>query len=180
MSQVSRIAIRRCSQNVFVFVFVNLFLVMSCLLITLSKCLKGHKSLGSLCNVKSKSILSEWLSHWVTRSPRHLFWTANKKETHLSHISLSSQLHHCPVWPEISDINDRSWNWRWSYGCKILRTRLQLISSSLGLQELASSSSMTRLMQRRLTTVWWRWRAASSTSMWTSTTCRSSPATTRS
>ena len=51
-SQVSRIALRRCSQNVFVFVFVfvfvNLFLVMSCLLITLIKCLKGHKSLGSL------------------------------------------------------------------------------------------------------------------------------------
>merc|ERR1712016_308889 len=40
-SQVSRIALRRCSQNVlvfvfvFVFVFVNFFLVMSCLLITL-------------------------------------------------------------------------------------------------------------------------------------------------
>merc|ERR1712141_144554 len=57
-SQVSRIALRRCSQNVFVFVFifvivfvflfvfVNFFLVMSCLFITLNKCLKGHKSLG--------------------------------------------------------------------------------------------------------------------------------------
>ena len=30
-------------------------LVRSCFLITLIKCLKGHKSLGSLCNVKSKS-----------------------------------------------------------------------------------------------------------------------------
>ena len=41
-----------CSFRVFsnVFVFVN-FLVMSCLLITLNKCLKGHKSLGSLCSV---------------------------------------------------------------------------------------------------------------------------------
>ena len=48
-SQVSRIALRRCSQNVFVFVFVFvIFLVMSCLLITLIKCLKGHRSLGSL------------------------------------------------------------------------------------------------------------------------------------
>ena len=49
-SQVSRIALRRCSQNVFVFVivFVIFFLVMSCLFITLNKCLKGHKSLGSL------------------------------------------------------------------------------------------------------------------------------------
>ena len=46
-SQVSRIALRRCSQNVFVFVFV-IFLVMSCLHITLIKCLKDHKSLGLL------------------------------------------------------------------------------------------------------------------------------------
>merc|ERR1719238_2174942 len=46
-SQVSRMALRRGSQNVFVFVFV-IFLVMSCLLITLNKCLKGHKSLGWL------------------------------------------------------------------------------------------------------------------------------------
>ena len=58
-SQVSRIALRWYSQNVFVFVFVFVivfvfvfvfvnFLVRSCLLITLIKCLKGHKSLGSL------------------------------------------------------------------------------------------------------------------------------------
>merc|ERR550519_2046924 len=61
-------ALRGCSQNVFVFVFVFVivfafvfvfvnFLVMSCLFITLIKCLKGSKSLGSLCNVKSKSTL---------------------------------------------------------------------------------------------------------------------------
>ena len=56
-SQVSRIALWRCSLNVFVFVIVFVFvfvfvivflLVRSCLLITLIKCLKGHKSLGSL------------------------------------------------------------------------------------------------------------------------------------
>ena len=49
-SQVSRIALRRCS-HVFVFVFVIVFVifwVISCLLITLNKCLKGHKSLGLL------------------------------------------------------------------------------------------------------------------------------------
>ena len=49
-SQVSRIALWRYSLNVFVFVIVFVlvkFLVMSCLLITLTKCLKGHKSLGS-------------------------------------------------------------------------------------------------------------------------------------
>ena len=35
-------------------------------LITLIKCLKGHKSLGSLCNVKSKSknTVTQWLSQW--------------------------------------------------------------------------------------------------------------------
>ena len=69
-SQVSRIALRRCSENVFVFVivfvivfvFVNFILVMSCLLITLNKCLKGHKSLGSLCNVKIKRSLTQSVS----------------------------------------------------------------------------------------------------------------------
>ena len=56
-SQVSRIALWWSSLNVFVFVivFVSVFVfvivffwVMSCLLITLINCLKGHKSLGSL------------------------------------------------------------------------------------------------------------------------------------
>ena len=64
-SQVSRMALRRGSQNVFVFVivivivivivFVFVFVIVivflfvrSCLLITLITCLKGHKSLGSL------------------------------------------------------------------------------------------------------------------------------------
>ena len=39
------------------------FSVRSCLLITLIKCLKGHRSLRSLF-VKSKSTLSEWVSQW--------------------------------------------------------------------------------------------------------------------
>ena len=60
-SQVSRIALRRCSQNVFVFVFVN-FLAMSRLLITLNKCLKGHKSLGWLLGGVLKMSLSLYLS----------------------------------------------------------------------------------------------------------------------
>ena len=55
--QVSRIALWRCSLNVFVFVIVfvfafvfviGFFLVRSCPLITLIKCLKGQKSLGLL------------------------------------------------------------------------------------------------------------------------------------
>ena len=40
-----------------------------CFLITLIKCLKGHKSLGSLCNVKSKStvtLVSDSVSDKVT------------------------------------------------------------------------------------------------------------------
>ena len=48
----------------------------TCFLITLIKCLKGHKSLGSLCNVKSKSTVNEWVSQLVTRSPIDLLWTA--------------------------------------------------------------------------------------------------------
>ena len=44
-------------------------LVRSCFLITLIKCLKGHKSVGSLCNVKSKSY---WVSQWVSQWQGHL------------------------------------------------------------------------------------------------------------
>ena len=52
-SQVSRVSLWTCSLNVFVivivFVFVFVFfLIRLCILITLIKCLKGHKSLGSL------------------------------------------------------------------------------------------------------------------------------------
>ena len=44
---------------VFVFVFVIVFLlVRSCPLITLIKCVKGHKSLGSLCSVVKTLIVS--------------------------------------------------------------------------------------------------------------------------
>ena len=85
-SQVSRIALWRCSLNVFVFVIVNVFvivfvivflLVRSCLLITLIKCLKGHKSLGSLCSVVKTLIVSGAIptGGW-TRSPIQLLWTA--------------------------------------------------------------------------------------------------------
>ena len=67
MSQVTRITLLRCSLAVFVFVIVFVFvfvfvsvfiLVRSSLLITLFKCLKGHKAQGSLCMSKSKSSLS--------------------------------------------------------------------------------------------------------------------------
>ena len=66
-SQVSRIAHLRCSLNVFVFVIVFVFvfvivsvflLVWTCLLIPLIKCLKGHKSLGSLCRLVKTLIVT--------------------------------------------------------------------------------------------------------------------------
>ena len=67
---------------VFVFVFVILFfLVMSCLLITLIKCLKGHKSLGSLCSVLKTLwllVVPDQRTNQGTRSPIELFWTAKK------------------------------------------------------------------------------------------------------
>ena len=47
-------------------------LVRSCFLITLIKCLKGHKSLGSLCNVKSKSTVSQWVTELV--SDKVTYW----------------------------------------------------------------------------------------------------------
>ena len=41
-------------------------LVRSCFLITLIKCFKGHRSLGSLFNVKNQNWLSDSLSEWGT------------------------------------------------------------------------------------------------------------------
>ena len=68
------------SENQFVSLVKFIFyreIVRSCLLITLIKCLKGHRSLGSLfvCQLV-KSSVSEWVSQSVTRSPIELFWTA--------------------------------------------------------------------------------------------------------
>ena len=74
-SQFCRIALKRCSQNVFV--FVNFVLVSSCLLITLNKCLKGHKSLGSLCSgVKTLIASGARPTDGRTRSHIELLWTA--------------------------------------------------------------------------------------------------------
>ena len=77
---------------VFVFVFViNFLLVMSCLLITLIKCLKGHKSLGSLCSVVKTLIVSGVRrTDQGTRSPIELFWTAKNS---LFVLFLSIKIH---------------------------------------------------------------------------------------
>ena len=104
-SQVSRIAFWRYSQNVFVFVFVFVIvfvfvfvnLVMSCLLITLIKCLKGHKSLGSLCSVVKSLIVSlVGPTKGQTMSPNELFWTAKNytaqhRYTRLAEVSPRSK-----------------------------------------------------------------------------------------
>ena len=44
----------------------SIFLVMSCLLITLNKCLKGHKSLGLLLGGVLKMSLSLFLSLYLS------------------------------------------------------------------------------------------------------------------
>ena len=57
------------------------FSVKSCLFITLIKCLKGHKSLGSLCSVVKTLIVSGAQgTDRQTMSPIELFWTAKKLE----------------------------------------------------------------------------------------------------
>ena len=49
------------------------FLVRSCLLVTLIKCPKGHKCVGSLCRLVKTLIVSLVRQ---TRCPIELFWTA--------------------------------------------------------------------------------------------------------
>ena len=68
---VSRVVLWGCSLNVFVYVFVFVFLLViseSCLLVTLIKCLKGHKYLVLL----SGSVFQKW---WVVSQSwqGHLF-----------------------------------------------------------------------------------------------------------
>ena len=60
-SQVSKIALRRCFQNVFVFVFVPVFVFVSVNFLVMS-CLIGHKSLGWLLGGVLKMSLSLSLS----------------------------------------------------------------------------------------------------------------------
>ena len=58
--------------------------IRSCLLISLIECLKGHKSLGSLCSVVKTLIVSgNRPSKGQTRSPIELFWTAKKFDLRL-------------------------------------------------------------------------------------------------
>ena len=62
----------------------SIFLVMSYLLITLNKCLKGQKSLGLLCQCCEDSdcqwCRTDQASKQGTRSPIELFWTAKNRK----------------------------------------------------------------------------------------------------
>ena len=103
-SQVSRVALWRCSLNVFVFfivfvfVFVFVFLlVRSCPLITVIKCLKGQKSLGLLFVCQSVKY-RELVSQWVTRSPIELFWTAKNQNVYIYVLCQEKFLHPSVAW----------------------------------------------------------------------------------
>ena len=102
--QVSRIALWRCSLNVFVFVIVFVFVfvfvivffwVRSCPLITLIKCLKGHKSLGSLCCCVFQKV-PYWVSESVTRSPIELSAGQLKIQTYHFLTAYSCKTYYCP------------------------------------------------------------------------------------
>ena len=59
---------------------------MSCLLISLIRCLKGHKSLGSLFSVVKTLIVSgAQASKQGTRCPIELLWTAKKNQRTYCH-----------------------------------------------------------------------------------------------
>ena len=53
-------------------------LVRSCFLITLIKCLKGHKSLGLCSVVKTLIVSGNRATNQGTRSRIELFWTAKE------------------------------------------------------------------------------------------------------
>ena len=67
-------------------------IVRSCLLITLIKCLKGQKFLGSLCNVLKPKIvwLSQWVTDWLTQWQSHLL----SCQTHLGNSRTTNGLSH--------------------------------------------------------------------------------------
>ena len=94
-SQVSKIALWCSSLNVFVFVIVIVFvfvlvivflLVRSCLIITLIKCLKGHKSLRSLCSVVKTLIVSGVRrTNQPSKGQGHLLSCSGQLKTNLKH-----------------------------------------------------------------------------------------------
>ena len=101
-SKVSKIALWKCSLNVFViktiFVFVFVVVVLgrvvgSCFLITLIKCFKGHKCLGCFCVFQKQNVtdsVSEWQCY-VLSCPQTVsgHWICS--------FSLLLQLQHCSI-----------------------------------------------------------------------------------
>ena len=59
---------------------------MSCLLITLIKRLKGHKSLGSLCSVVFCMSISQVLSEWVSEWQGHLLSCSGQLKNENCHL----------------------------------------------------------------------------------------------
>ena len=64
----------------------------SCFLITLIKCIKDHKSLGSLFVCQNQKV-SNQVTKWVTRSPIELFWTVKKKKLSSIAVCYTVSLH---------------------------------------------------------------------------------------
>ena len=82
----------------------SLFLmVRSCFLITLKKCLKGRKSLGSLCNVKSKS-------EWVTQWQGHLLSCSGQLKRQIGVVPFK-KLFHFDCWTHSEYSEGNAWNY---------------------------------------------------------------------
>ena len=73
------------SLSLSLYLSLSIFLVMSCLFITLIKCLKGHKSLGSLCSVVKTLIVS---GNRQTKGQGHLLSCSGQlKRTHCGSLA---------------------------------------------------------------------------------------------
>ena len=86
----------KLSKTVSLSLYLSLFLVRSCLLITLIKCLKGHKSLGSLFEGVLLMYLSLSLS--LSMSDIVTYWAVQTVSGQLirrHHILVSTQNHFC-------------------------------------------------------------------------------------
>ena len=107
----------------------SLFLVRSCLLITLIKCLKGHKSLGSLCSVVKALIVSGVRpTNQPTKGQGHLLSCSGQLKRNTAQlltyvIFVAFQPNYHP-----SLMNSVSQNW-WCFHFKVYYNYLPFIST---------------------------------------------------
>ena len=98
-------------------------LVRSCFLITLIKCLKGHKSLGSLCSVAKTLIVSGVRqTDQGARSPIELLWTAKNDKYEVCIYDCHKSLTHI-FWntsPTSSVLVGCSFSWKRRIQCALL------------------------------------------------------------